>query len=47
MFPTYTYFNVWVAKFKALYSEGSPRQVISTAFFRAVICFLGFPMKRN
>lgn len=44
----YTNFKVCMAKLRALYRDGSPLQVISAAFFRAVMCFFELPVsKRN
>jgi len=39
----HTNFKVCMAKFRELYRDGSPWQFISTAFFRAAMCFFGLP----
>lgn len=39
-----TNLSVCRARLRQLYRDGSPTHALSTAFFRAAACFLGFPV---
>lgn len=38
-----THLRVCMARLRELYKDGSPIHTVSTAFFRAAMCFFGFP----
>lgn len=42
-----TYLSVWMARLRELYRDGSPTHTVSTAFFRAAVCFFGFPVSET